>query len=177
MLLQFLQHTASLPGGPGHWHSYNTMPYYLGAVGSATPTTHCLSALGQWAVQLLQYTASLSGDSGKCNSCNALPPCLGAVGSGTPGTHCLPASGQFPVQLLLYTSTLRGGIGGACFAEPSHTSLRQWTVELLQRTAALLGGRGRWNFCNTLPHCLGVVGSGKRSRRAWGGAAPKARAH
>ena len=33
----------------------------------------------------------------------------------------------------------------------------QWVVELLQCTAALRGGSGQWNSCNTLPHCLGAV--------------------
>ena len=31
-----LQCTASLPGGSGHWNSYNTMPHCLGAVGGGT---------------------------------------------------------------------------------------------------------------------------------------------
>ena len=72
----------------------------LGAVGSATPVTHCLTAWGQWAVQLLQCTASLPGGSGQCNSCNALPRCLGAVGSATSAMHCLTALGQLAVELL-----------------------------------------------------------------------------
>ena len=84
----------------------------LGAVGSATPALHCLTAWGQWAVQLPQYTAALPGGSGQRNSCNALlhwlggsgqwtsgntlPHCLGAVDSATPAMHCpLPGgSGQ-----------------------------------------------------------------------------------
>ena len=116
-----------------------------GAVGSATPAMHCLTAWGQravqllqytaalpggrWAVQLLQCTASLPGGSGKCNFCNALPHCLGAVGSGTPAMHCLTAWGQ-------------------------------WALELLQCTASLPGGSGHWNSCNAPPHCLRAVGSG-----------------
>ena len=46
------------------------------------PALHCLTVLGQWAVQLLQCTASLPRGSGQWNSCNALPHCQGAVGSG-----------------------------------------------------------------------------------------------
>ena len=72
----------------------------LGAVGSATPATHCLTAWGQLAVQLLQCTASLPGGSGQCNSCHALPHCLGAVGSATSAMHCLTALGQLAVELL-----------------------------------------------------------------------------
>ena len=74
----------------------------LGAVGSAIPATHCLTAWGQWAVQLLQYTAAnpcnalphCPGGSGQCNSCNALPHCPGAVGNATVAMHCLTAWGQ-----------------------------------------------------------------------------------
>ena len=76
----------------------------LGAVGSATPATHCLTALGQWAAELLQCTASLPGGSGQCNSCNALPHCLGAVGSGPPAMHCPTAWGQWAVDLLQSTA-------------------------------------------------------------------------
>ena len=73
----------------------NELPHCLGAVGSATLAMHCLTALGQWAVellqrtatlpgyseamQLLQYTASLPGGSGQWKSCHALPLCPGAV--------------------------------------------------------------------------------------------------
>ena len=39
------------------------------------------------------------------------------------------------------------------------TAWGQWAVELLQCTAPLPGGIGQCNFCNTLPHCLGAVGS------------------
>ena len=83
--------TASLPGGSGHCNSRSTPPHCPGAVGSATPATHCLTAWGQWAVELLQYTASLPWGSGQCNSCNALPHCPRAVGSATPAMHCLTA--------------------------------------------------------------------------------------
>ena len=72
---------------------------------------HCLTALGQWAVQLLQCTASLLGGSGQCNSCNALPHCPGAVGSATPAMHCLTAWGQWAVELLQCTAPLPGGSG------------------------------------------------------------------
>ena len=33
-------------------------------------------------------------------------------------------------------------------------------MELLQCTATLPVGNGRWKSCNALPHCLGAVGSG-----------------
>ena len=39
------------------------------------------------------------------------------------------------------------------------TAWGQWAVKLLQCTAPLPGGIGQCNFCNTLPHCLGAVGS------------------
>ena len=37
------------------------------------------------------------------------------------------------------------------------TALGQWVVELLQRTASLLGGSGQWNSCIAPPHRLGAV--------------------
>ena len=40
------------------------------------------------------------------------------------------------------------------------TARGQWAVDLLQYTASLPGGSGQWTSCNTLPHCLGAVGSG-----------------
>ena len=52
---------------------------------------HCLTALGQWAVELLLYSASLPGGSGQWYPCGTLPHCLGAVGSGTPAVHCRTA--------------------------------------------------------------------------------------
>ena len=55
---------------------------------SATPTIHCLTTWGPWAVELLQCTASLPEGSAQCNSCNTLPHSLGAVGIGTPEVHC-----------------------------------------------------------------------------------------
>ena len=72
---------------------------------------HCLTALGQWAVQLLQCTASLPSGGRQCNSCNALPHCLGAVGSGIPAMLCPTAWGQGAAQLLQCPISLPGGRG------------------------------------------------------------------
>ena len=44
-------------------------------------------------------------------------------------------------------------------------------MELLQYTAPLPWVSGQWNSCNTVPHCLGAVGSGPpaiHSLTAWG---------
>ena len=125
--MQLLQYTA-LSGGSGQCNSCNTLPHCPGAVGSATPAMHCLTALGQWAVELRQCTAPLPGGSGQwnpcnalphcpggsgqCNSCNALPHCLGAVGSATPAIHCRAVWGQWAAQLLQCTAALPGGSGG-----------------------------------------------------------------
>ena len=57
--VQLLQCTAPLPGGSGECNSCNALPHCLGAVGSATPAMHCLTAWGQWVVRLLQCTAPL----------------------------------------------------------------------------------------------------------------------
>ena len=45
--VQLLQCTAPLPGGSGQCNSCNALPHCLGAVDSATPAMHCLTALGQ----------------------------------------------------------------------------------------------------------------------------------
>ena len=133
-------------------------PHCLGAADSETSAMHCLTALGQWAVELLQYIAALLGGSGQCNSCNALPHCLGAVGSATPtrAMHCLTAWGQWAVQLLQCTASLPGGSGqcNPCNALP-HCP----------------GGSGQCNSCNALPHCPGAVGSATPAMHcltAWG---------
>ena len=139
-----LQCTASLPGGSGQWNSCNalplcpggsgqwnscyTLPHCLGAVGSGTPATHCLTALGQWAVQILQYTAALPwgqwavellqctapllGGSGQRNSCNTVPHCLAAVGSRTPAMHCLTAPGAVGSGPPAMLCTPAGGVRG-----------------------------------------------------------------
>ena len=87
-------------------------------------------------------------------------PTLGAVGSGTPAMHRL---------------TALGAVDSATPAMHCLTAWGQWAVQLLQYTAALLGGSGQRNSCyalphwlggsgqwtsgNTLPHCLGAVSS------------------
>ena len=37
--------------------------------------------------------------------------------------------------------------------------ITQWAVDVLQYTTPLPGGSGQWTSCNTLPPCLGAVGS------------------
>ena len=39
------------------------------------------------------------------------------------------------------------------------TDWGQWAVELMSCIASLPGGSGHCNSCNTLPHCLGALGS------------------
>ena len=158
--MQLLQCTASLPGSSGQCNSCNALLHRLGAVDSATPAMHCLTAWGQWtvqllqctaslpwgqwAVQLLQCTASLPGGSGQCNPCIALPHCLGTLGSAKPSMHCLTALGQWGWELLQCTASLPGGSGqcNSCNALP-HCP----------------GGSGQCNACNALPHYPGAVGS------------------
>ena len=89
------------------------------------PAIHCLTALGQWAVEplqctaslpwgqwaveLLQYTAALPSGSRQCNSCNALPHCLGAVDSGIPAMLYPTAWGQWAVELLQCIASVPSG--------------------------------------------------------------------
>ena len=141
--VELLQCTAPLLGGSGQCNSCNALPHCPRAVGSGTPAMHYLTALGQWAVELLQCTASLPGGSGQCNLCNALPHCPGSVGSATPSVHRL---------------TALGAVGSATPAMHCLTAWGQWAVQLLQYTAALLGGSGQRKSCNALPHWLGGSG-------------------
>ena len=186
--MQLLPCTASLPWGNGQWNSCNTPPHYGGAVGNGTRAIHCLTALGQWAVQLLQHTTSRPG-------CWAMQlpqyttECLGAVDRAIVAMHCLTALGQWAVQLLQYTASLRGGsgqwnscntlshglgavgsatlathcltagvLGSATPAIHYLTAWGQWTVQLLQCTASLPWGYGQCNSCSTLPHYGGGSG-------------------
>ena len=141
--VELLQCTAPLLGGSGQCNSCNALPHCPRAVGSGTPAMHYLTALGQWAVELLQCIASLPRGSGQCNLCNALPHCPGSVGSATPAMHRL---------------TALGAVGSATPAMHCLTAWGQWAVQLLQYTAALLGGSGQRNSCNALPHWLGGSG-------------------
>ena len=151
--VQPLQCTASLPLGSGQCNSGNAVPHCPGAVGSGTPTMHCLTAWGQWAVEvlrctaplkLLQCTASLLGGSRQCNSCNALPHCLGAADSAAPAMYCL---------------TALGALGSATPAMHCPTAWGQWAVQLRQCTASLPWGSREWNSYKALPHCLGAADS------------------
>ena len=60
-------------GGGG----YNVPPHCPRAEGSGTPSMHCLTAWGQWAVQLLQCTTTPPRGGGQTNSYNAWAPQLG----------------------------------------------------------------------------------------------------
>ena len=114
---------------------------------------------GKWALELLQFTASLPGGTGQLNPNTTLPHRLGAAGSGTPAMHCCTALGRWAVELL------------QCTAAPP---LGQWAVQLLRQSVSLPGGQwavtriapppegsGQQDSCDTLPHCLGAVGSAR----------------
>ena len=105
---------------------------------------HCHATGGQVAWELLQCTATPPGGSGQWNSYNTLPNYLGAVGAATLAMHCHAAWGHGALELVQCTATLPGGNA----------------VEFLQGSGTLLGGSGQRKTCNTLPHCVRVVGSG-----------------
>ena len=86
---------AHRPGGDGESSPGGGRSSGQGAVDSAAPAIHCLTAWGQR----------------RRNSCNALPHCLGAVGSANPAMHYLTAWGQWTVLLLQCTAPLPGGSG------------------------------------------------------------------
>ena len=60
---------------------------------------------------------------------------------------------------LLHCSCGQRAVGSGTPAMHCHTAWRPWAVELLLRTAALPGGSGQWNSCNTLPWGSGLCNS------------------
>ena len=90
-VVETLQRTATLLRVSGQWDSCNSLPRCLGAVGSATPSMHCLTAWGHWAMELVLCTAPLPRGSGQWNSSNAVPHSPGVVGSAAHATHFLIA--------------------------------------------------------------------------------------
>ena len=175
--MQFLSCTATLVAGIRQCNSCNALPQCLGAVGSATPVMHCLTAWGDgesclppgsvavhcmrghWALQLWQYTAPLPWGSRIA----------------TPAMDCHTASGQWALSVLQCTSSLPGDTWGcnSCHALPHclaavgsgtpamhcHTASGQWALQLVSCNDTLPWGGGHWNSCHALPHCPGAVGS------------------
>ena len=130
-------------------------PRVSGHCNSCNTLPYCVGGSGQR--NSCNATASLPGGSGQWKSCNALLHRLGAAGNGTPATDCSTAWGQC-------TASLAGG---------------KWAVKPLQHNASLLGRSGQWISCNTLPHCMGVVGSATPALHcptAWGAASIGTRA-
>ena len=155
--MQLGQCTASLPGGSGQWNSCNALPHCLGAVGSATPALHCLTAWGQWAAQLIGPLH---------RACRAAPSLLSVwcCTAWCCALHCT-------VCALLHCSCGQRAAGSGTPATHCHTAWRLWAVELLLHTAALPGGSGQWNSCDTLPLCLGAAGCATPAMHcltAWG---------
>ena len=164
--MDLLQRTASVPGGTGECNSCSARPPCLRAVGSATPAMHCQTTSGQWAMQLVQCTASLPRDGGQWNCGNALPHCLGAVAGASLAIHCLTAWGQWAVQLLQFTATPPGGSVQWNSAMREPTSWGDGESCAMRRSLPK-----ERNSCNTLPQCLGTVGSGPPPTHcptAWG---------
>ena len=147
---ELLQCSATLLASRGQCNSCNALPHRLGATGSATPATQCLTAWGRWAVQVVKCTATPPRGSGQCNSCNALPNRLGTVGSATLVVRGPTnwGDGEF------YSG------GGRCLKS-----------ELLHCAVTLCGCIGQWSSCNALPHCPGAAGIGTLAMRgstSWG---------
>ena len=155
-IMLFLQCTASLPGGSGHWDSCNALTHCqgAGAVRTAPPAMRCLIASGQWAVLLLQYTASLPRGIGQWNSCKALHHSLGVLGTANPAMHCLIARGSGQWNFCNALPHCLGAVGSATLATHCVTAWGQWAVGLLQYTASLPFGGRQWDPCNTLHTAL-----------------------
>ena len=167
--MELLPCSATVPGGAGQWNSCNARAHQLrgrgapprrrlppkkrescnallhclGAVGSATPVMHrltacrqwavkllsCTTALpwGQWAVQLSECTATLPRSSGRRNSYNARLTKLG--GRGVPRRR-RPLREEGSSRNAL--PHCLGAIGSATPAMHRHTASGRWAVEFLQ---------------------------------------------
>ena len=187
--VELLQCTTTLPGGSGRCNSYNALPHCLGigrrntwhalprrpgAVGSATPAMHCLTAWAQWAVELLQYSSSPPGLTTSGRWAVELLQCAGPPAGGTRSRAHEAVAAQRE-KLLQRTASVHGGsgqwnsrnavphylkgVGSETRAGHCHIAQGQWAVEVLQCTAKLPRGSGHCNSHNTLPHCLVAVGS------------------
>ena len=158
--MEFLQFTATLPGGSGQWKSCNALPCCLRVAGSGTCSTHRHNACGQWAVEILQCTATLLEGSGRGYSCSCLPHCLCEQWS----VEILQCTATQPVgrghrNSCSFSAHCPWAIGGGIPAIRYHaawghravellqctTTLAwgQWAVELLQCTATPLAGSGQ----------------------------------
>ena len=72
--MEVVHYTASLPGGSGQWNSCNTPPDRLGAVGSATPARHYLTASRPWAVEEFHCPLPPDSEAAQCRGCAAHYP-------------------------------------------------------------------------------------------------------
>ena len=119
--------------GSGQWNFCYALPHRLGAVGSATPAKHCLTACGQW-----------------------------AVGSGTSAMHCHIASGRWAVQFLQCAGPSAGGTGSLVqeAVAASRAVLMPCTASLpgdVGQCGAVWGGVGRCGLPqgSLVKQCLG----------------------
>ena len=161
-VVELLQHTATLPKGMAPCNSCGTRPHCLWVVGSGIPATH-RHKVGHCAVVLLHYTATLPAGYGQWNCFNTLPHCLGwGVGSGARAQHNHTAWGHWVAEHLQHAATLPGwAMGSGTPALHCRYACGRWARELTHYTTPLLGGSEEWSSCNTIPHCLGAVGSGQ----------------
>ena len=160
---QLLQRTASLPGSSGQCNSCNALPHCLGAVGGATfamggrsvlqglwGCTTRRNSLGGWGVHPRGWSGHPSGPMGGHHLRRTGRTGLGGDGESSPG------GGRSLLQGPWGASIFQGGPPAIhCL-----TARGQRAVDLLQRTAPLPRGSGQWTSGNTLPHCLGAMGSG-----------------
>ena len=67
--------------------------------------------------------------------------------------------------------TARGAVGGGTPVTHRPTAWGQWVAELLQYTAFVPRGSGKWDCYNALPYCPGAVGGetlASHRLTAWG---------
>ena len=105
--MELLQCTATPLGGIGQCNSCSTLPHCLGVVGKGTPTMHCHTAWGRWAVEFLQWAGPPARGRGVLPKRRSLPmECLRGTaapigagpsvgGTGSPAHAAVAAYGAF----------------------------------------------------------------------------------
>ena len=183
LVVELLPHTVTLPWGSRQWNTCRTQPPRPGAAGSSTPAARCHTTLVQWAAEFLQHTAALPRGCGKLPGGGGqfaveLLPHTVALPWGYSGRRAITSAppGGTVRELLLHTATVPCGSGtrhtlphylgtlrNRSRAEHCHSGWGHRAVENLVHTAPLPCGSRPWKFCNTLPQCVGAVGSVPRA--------------
>ena len=165
--VQLMSSIATRHRGSGQCNSCNALPYCFGAVGTATPAMHCLTAWGKWVVEFLQRSASLPSDDGQWAVERLLCSATLPRGNEQQLLQCtaslLVGNGQWSSWFASPHSP--GAVGDGTCATHCLTACGQWTVQPPGMHCLTPWGSDKFKSRNALPHRLGAVGSGTPGMR------------